>query len=78
VQLDNETLFSVWQHAGGDEQPYWIVVGGFWNPFPSVPVAVHPPRPEGTGIPKPHDLNFCFFATASTLKEIWSYVRSTD
>jgi hypothetical protein len=40
VELDNETLFSVWQHAGGDEQPYWIVVGGFWNPFPSVPVAV--------------------------------------
>jgi hypothetical protein len=40
VQLDNETLFSVWQHAGGGEQPYWIVVGGFWNPFASVPVAV--------------------------------------
>jgi hypothetical protein len=40
VQLDNETLFYVWQHAGGGEQPYWIVVGGFWNPFASVPVAV--------------------------------------
>jgi hypothetical protein len=29
-------------------------------------------------IPKTHDLGFCFIATASTLKEIWSYVRSTD
>ncbi|TAE07285.1 MAG: hypothetical protein EAZ90_27455 [Oscillatoriales cyanobacterium] len=32
-----------------------------------------------TVIPKPHDLGFCFIATASTLgASLWPYVRSTD